>query len=242
MNEELKLLATRFVEKNIGAFHQARIESLAKLQLKEILQRKNPYLFRAKNIFTSEQLVHAFMEARLSSQEETIFGDFLENLAIHINSHVYGGKKSSAVGIDLEFEKDGKKYIVAIKSGPNWGNSSQITKMKENFRTAKRVLGTSKGTTNVVSVNGCCYGKDNVPEKEEYLKLCGQRFWEFIAGDKNLYTDIIEPLGYKAKERNEEFNEQYGILLNTLTHEFTSEFCEAGRINWTKLVKFNSEK
>ena len=239
---KLQSVTTKFVEENIGDFHQARITGLAKLELKEILERKNPYLFKAKNILTSEELVRAFMEARLSSQEETIFGDFLENLAIHINSHVYGGKKSSAVGIDLEFEKDQNKYIVSIKSGPNWGNSSQITKMKDNFRTAKRVLGTSKGTTNVIGVNGCCYGKDNAPEKDEYLKLCGQRFWEFISGDEDLYTDIIEPLGYEAKERNEEFNEQYAVLLNKLTHEFTSEFCDDGKINWEKLVTFNSEK
>ena len=31
-------------------------------------------------------------------------------------------------GIDLEFDKDGVRYIVTIKSGPNWGNSSQIGK------------------------------------------------------------------------------------------------------------------
>lgn len=37
------------------------------------------------------------------------------------------------------------------------------------------------------------------------MKLCGQRFWEFISARKNLYTDIIEPLGSRAKERKEEF-------------------------------------
>ncbi|HPK53898.1 MAG TPA: PmeII family type II restriction endonuclease, partial [Smithellaceae bacterium] len=36
-----------------------------------------------------------------------------------------------------------------------------------------------------------CYGKDSNPDKGDYLKLCGQIFWEFISGDENLYTDII---------------------------------------------------
>lgn len=47
--------------------------------------------------------------------------------------------KSAAEGVDLEFNKDGKKYLVSIKSGPNWGNSSQIKKMIDNFNKAKNI-------------------------------------------------------------------------------------------------------
>lgn len=92
---------------------------------------------------TSQDIVKGILDAHLSSQEETIFGEFLEGLSIFINNMVYGGTKSSAVGIDLEFEKDGIKYIVSIKSGPNWGNSQQVTKMKEDFNKAKKVLHTN---------------------------------------------------------------------------------------------------
>jgi hypothetical protein len=67
-----------------------------------------------------------------------MFGDFLEQLAIFVNKKVYGGVKSSAEGIDLEFEKDNIKYIVTIKSGPNWGNSGQISKMKQKLQTSKK--------------------------------------------------------------------------------------------------------
>jgi hypothetical protein len=96
---------------------------------------------------------------------------------------------------------------------------------------------------NVVAVvNGCCYGKDRKPDKSDYLKLCGQLFWEFISGDENLYTDIIEPLGHKAKEKNEKFSEEYAKVINKFTREFSLEYCdENGAILWEKLVKFNSE-
>jgi hypothetical protein len=231
-----------YVEEHIGSFHAARLGALSGLKLKKILVRKNPYLFKAKNILTSEVLTRTLLDAHLSSQEETMFGDFLEGLAIFINNKVYGGKKSSAEGIDLEFEKDGIKYIVSIKSGPNWGNSSQIAKMKDNFRKAKRILNTGKAAQNVLAVNGCCYGKDNVPQKEEYQKLCGQRFWEFISGDEDLYVSIIEPLGHKAKEKNDEFSEAYAQMINKFTQEFTEEYCNDGVIDWGKIVKMNSEK
>ena len=117
------------IEKNIIFFHRRRLKSLEDLKLKTVLKRKNPYLFRAKNIVTASELVKGILDAHLSSQEETIFGDFLEDLAIFICGHVYHGRKSAAEGIDLEFAKDGTLHIVAIKSGPNWGNSSQIKRM-----------------------------------------------------------------------------------------------------------------
>ena len=117
-----------FIQTNISSFHTARLQSLRVLKIETLLKRKNPYLFKCKNILLADELVKIILDAHLSSQEESIFGHFLESLAIYINSHVYAGRKSCAEGIDLEFEKDHIKYIVSIKSGPNWGNSSQIKK------------------------------------------------------------------------------------------------------------------
>jgi hypothetical protein len=110
---------TEYVEQHIRDFHARRLQSLRKLKLKHVLKRKNPYLFKAKNIMTGERLVAMLLDAHLSSQEETIFGEFLEGLAIFVCGQVYGGRKSSAEGIDLEFERDGIHYLVSIKSGPN---------------------------------------------------------------------------------------------------------------------------
>ncbi|MFH1958308.1 MAG: PmeII family type II restriction endonuclease [bacterium] len=231
---------TKYVKDNIGNFHSKRLKSLDRLKLSKILSRKNPYLFKAKNVLTAHDIIKGLLDAHLSSQEETIFGEFLEYLAIFICERVYSGKKSSAEGIDLEFDKKGIKYIVSIKSGPNWGNSSQIKKMKDNFRKAKRILGTNTSKQKIITINGCCYGREGRPDKGEYLKYCGQMFWEFISGNKNLYTKIIEPLGYKAKEKNEEFMEAYSQIINRFTQDFSKEFCTKGKINWKKLVRFNS--
>ena len=229
-----------FVEVNIGDFHKRRAESLAKLQLVKILKRKNPYLFKAKNVTTAHDFVKYLLDAHLSSQEEAIFGEVLEQLAIFVNAKVYDGRKSSAEGIDLEFSRDGIEYIVSIKSGPNWGNSSQIKKMKESFSKATRIKKTGNRGVNIQSINGCCYGIDNHPEKDGYTKLCGQRFWEFISGNRELYVQIIEPLGHKAKEKNEEFLVEYGRIINVFEAEFLRDYCPDGRINWEKLVRLNS--
>ena len=234
---------TNYVENNIGVFHQKRIDNLNKLKLDKVLSKKNPYLFRAKYILTAEEIVKSIVEAFISSSEEGIFGEFLEGLAIFVNSKVYNGKKSSAEGIDLEFENNDIKYIVSIKSGPNWGNSSQVAKMRDNFKKAKRILGTNTQKINIVSVNGCCYGRDNQPDKSDHLKLCGQKFWAFISGNENFYMEILDPLAFKAKEKNEEYLESYSRMVNKFTREFSNTFCtDEGNIDWEKIVRFNSSE
>lgn len=242
----MKTLSTNqvvnFVENNIGEFHRRRLENLSSLKLQKILTRKNPYLFKAKNILLYQDFVKLLLDAHLSSQEETIFGDFLEGLAIFINNQILGGQKSGIQGIDLEFSKDGVRYLVDIKSGPHWGNSNQIKKMKDNFKKAKIVIRQRNPTISVVAVNGCCYGKDNKPDKGDYYKFCGQQFWEFISGNENLYLDIIVPLGHKAKEKNEEFHKEYAKIVNNFTIEFSNKYCKDGNINWEELVKLNSAK
>lgn len=232
---------TEYVEKNIGTFHQKRIAGLNGLKLKKVLGKKNPYLFKAKYILTAQDIIKSLTDAFISSQEETIFGDWLEGLAIFINEKVYNGRKSGIPGIDLEFDKEGIRYIITIKSGPNWGNSSQIGKMRADFKTAQKTLRTSNSKLNITAVNGCCYGRDNNPDKGDYFKYCGQKFWEFISGDENLYTKIIEPLGHQAKERNDDFIQSYSQMINKFTKEFTDTFClNNGGIDWDKLVRFNS--
>jgi Type II restriction endonuclease EcoO109I len=41
---------------------------------------KTPYLFKAKGAVTANDLIEAVLDATVSSGEETIFGNFLENL------------------------------------------------------------------------------------------------------------------------------------------------------------------
>ena len=190
---------------------------------------------------TSRTLVKSILDAYLSSQEESIFGGLLERLAIFVCKTAYEGKKSSAEGIDLEFEKNGIRYIVSVKSGPNWGNSSQIKKMRDNFTKARRIMGANVSQSNVVAINGCCYGKEDRFDKGDYLKLCGKRFWELISGDENLYTEIIEPIGRSAKQHNEKFNEEYVKVIDRFANAFASEYCDSsGNILWKKLTKYTS--
>lgn len=257
MSNDLLQAVQNYVEENIGLFHDKRLETVRSKRLNDVLKRKNPYLFRAKSQ-TATQLIQGIMDAFMSSQEETLFGDFLEGVAIFVAQQVYDGYKPARgdlTGIDLVFEKRGDVYIVEIKSGPNWGNSSQMTKMYLNFREAIARLQPQYPNQQIIPVNGCMYGKDRSPKKTGkikeagsiidevvYWKLCGQDFWYFISNNKELYLEIIEPLGYQAKQRNTDFQNEYDNFINKLTREFLNDYSnEDGSIAWDRLTKFVSE-
>jgi len=230
-----------FVSENIGTFHKARLARILKLTLADILRRKNPYLFRAKNLNAAPDLVASILDAYLSSSEEELFGQFLEELAIFVSGITLDGQKSAAEGLDLELTKGGTRYIIAIKSGPNWGNSSQYKDLRLRFKNAVRVLKQSRRTKHVQPVLGICYGKFKTRNTGEYLKIGGQSFWHLISGDPNLYVDIIEPLGHEAKRHNDAYLAEKDRAYNLFTKQFIDDFCDAvGRIDWRKLVEFNS--
>ncbi len=232
-----------YVEHNIGEFHLKRVERLNELQLRKLLRRKNPYLFRAKAIDAVPDLVKPMLDAHLSSQEETFFGDFLEGLARHVCDLARNGRASGIEGVDLEFDIGRTRYIVSLKSGPNWGNSSQIRQMRADFRRAAQILRQSNPTLQVQAVNGCCYGRTTMNfDRGDYWKLSGQSFWALLTDDADFYTRIIEPLAHQARERNDDFMLAYAAVFNRLVVEFTADFATPEyNIDWNALVKFNSE-
>lgn len=235
----------------VKPFYAIRTERLKELKLNDILKRKNPYLFKAKNIQTAGDFAKDILDAHLSSQEETIFGDLLEGLAIHINESIFNGYKAEQNkfrSIDLIFERDNKLYIVGIKSGPNWGNSDQINRMRDNFKTARTILKAEGRPGRIVAVNGCIYGKERHPKKvnrdpkKTYYKYCGQEFWQFISGDPQLFQKIIVPLDREVKKRDEDFKALYVISVNQLTKDLLDNFSKSGSLDWEKILNFVSKK
>ncbi len=219
------------------------------LRLTTVLKRKNPYLFKAKNIELAGDLVKSIVDAFLSSQEETIFGNLLEGFAIHVSKTLYGGIKSELKSVDLEFKRKGVYHIVSIKSGTSWGNSDQVNKMRDNFKLARAKLKERGIRKQIVAVNGCIYGKDRVPFKthadpdKQYFKYAGQDFWNFISQDDQLYREIIVPIDQEARQKDETFKKAYAAKVNEMTQQFTASFMtDDNQIDWVRLIDFVSKR
>jgi len=227
----------------IGQLYKQEVEHIKQVRLSDILRQADGYFLAFKRVALLDQFVREGIDRAILPTEQKLFHRLLVDLSLFVCERTHRGWKSSFTGIGLEFRAGKTHYLVSVKSRPNWGNSQQITAMKREFNKAKRILRTNAPGRKIVAICACCYGRDNKPDKGEYLNLCGQRFWEFISGNENLYTEIIEPLGHRARERNEQFAEAYAQIINKFTIEFAKDFCEEdGKINWEKLVKFNSSK
>ena len=70
--------------------------------------------------------------------------------------------------------------------------------------------------------------------------LSSSEDWFLISENKALYADIVEPIGYRAKEHNEHYARERARVTNFLTKQFIERFCdERGAIDWERLVEFN---
>ena len=72
---------------------------------------------------------------------------------------------------------------------------------------------------------------------EEYCRIAIER----LTPIQPLLLEKIEPVGHRAKEHNDTFDDERARVVNRFTREFIDGFCDgSGAINWVKLVEFNS--
>ena len=215
---------------------------MEKTNLKDLIKKKNPYLFKAKNVNTPRALIQSLLEAKLSSSEEEIIGTFLEDLAVFVASKTLNAQKVGTSGIDFQYIQGNTAYVVSVKSGLNWGNSSQWKALEQDFKKTGTVLRQSKGIKHVEYILGVSYGAAPTTIKKGIIKqVAGQNFWYMISGKEEFYKEIIEPIGFKAKELNSQFERKKLTLIKKLTSEFSKDFCNKDKsISWQKIIEFNS--
>ena len=150
----------------LSEFYTSLTNKLNKIKLKDILKKKNPYLYRAKGINDATMVINRILSAYISSSEETIFGNtFFEPIAIVVS----GGQKAVTEGVDITVDKDNTIYSIAVKSGTSVFNADSRKRQEQNFQSAqKRAQQAHKAFMPVV---GYGYGKKKVkPENEKFYK------------------------------------------------------------------------
>jgi len=223
----------------LDEFYTALIAKINELDIKEIMRRKNPYLFRAKAMLDATEIVKAVLAAFVSSSEETSFGKkFFEPVA------AVAGQSNWAItdGVDVMAERGDAIYAVAVKSGTSVFNSSSRKSQERDF--AKAMRQANLAHKRCIPVVGYSYGRKKTTGRGQpkiYFELAGQEFWYELTGDDQFYIKLIRFMGNLPERYVEEFEQAYQRATNRLVREFTNEFCLAdGRIDWEKLVEFNS--
>lgn len=219
-------------------FYTALNKKLDSINLSKILKRKNPYLYKAKGLTNATEIVDGILSAYVSSSEETLFGNtFFEPIAIVVS----GGQKAVTEGIDITVDKDNTIYSIAVKSGTSVFNADSRKRQEQNFQAAQKRA--QQAHRAFMPIIGYGYGKKSSSSTNGkfYIELAGKDFWQWLTGDPDFYTKIVDYMGEKPTEFATSFAESYNRAQNRLVRDFTLSYCnEDGSINWPKLLKFNS--
>jgi hypothetical protein len=232
----------QLIKKCLDEFYRKRLDSPETLDLKAVLKRKNPYLFRATGVNNAPDMIGQLLEAHVSSSDETIFGNvFFEPICQAVTE----APIAAARGADFARERDDVYEVIALKSGPNIFNASQATKQGQEFDEIQASLRATLRSMRkqFVPIMGCGYGRVNSEptSKRRFYKLAGQAFWEKVTGDEDFYLKISRLMNEEPARHRPIFREAWGRAVNRFVREFTIEFCdEAGNVQWEKLTAFNS--
>ena len=231
----------KLIVKCLQEFYQRRMQRLGRLKLKQVLRRKNPYLYKALGTQSATEIVEQILSAYLSSSDEGIFGNaFFEPIA----KAVSGGIVSPSEGVDIAIETRNKYLAISVKSGPNPYNSSQKKRQNDEFQTLRRRL--MKIKKQFDAMLGHCYGRlQTEPSKAQiYRDSSGQAFWEELTGDKDFYKKLIRFMKEDViRKHREEYRGIWQQAVNRYVREFTNDFCDVnGAIDWERLLQFNSGK
>jgi hypothetical protein len=230
------------IKQQLHVFYTHRIKRIRELKLREVLKKKNPYLFRATGVAKYSEIVEDIVKAFLSSSDETMFGrDFFEPIA----KMATFGIKAPSSGIDIAIETETRYTAISMKSGTQWGNRDQLAQQDENFRSIERRLYETQKQFDPVVGHG--YGRKNgLAKNKHYRDSSGQTFWTEITGDSDFYLKLIRLMKNEPAIHREEYKLAFDISLNRFNGEFYNEFCFHGEdnngvIDWEKLTKLSSE-
>ena len=163
----------------------------------QIFFRSNPFLLRSRSETNVRRVAVSIVSTHLTKSAQTVFGRKIEEIAIAICKHAKGGRKSGITGIDLEYDVHQTRFLVSIKSGENWGNSSQRKALVRNFNSARQVLGQNKAIS-VRCVEGVCSGRSHDIDLGTHRKVVGADFWYGISGWKGSMQKVMEIIGAHA--------------------------------------------
>lgn len=230
----------QFISCRIAEFQNHNDQLLSSLKLSNLINNSGIFLLNFCDPINVHDFVKKLTDNYLLSQEELIFNDLLKQLAIFTVRGANRGKESDYKAVDIELTKAGITYMILIVNDKSLSQEDVIQLHITSLIDAKNNETQKNPNIPIIAVLGCFYGNDYEYDKGNYLKLCGQRFWEFISGDPDYYLAIIELIKALNPMKNATYYSDYCRLLNVLEAEFLRDYCYDGLTDWPKLVQLNS--
>lgn len=196
------------------------------INLPDLLSKCNPYSL-AVNCKTPEDIVDFILQKHQQTSSETIWGYYLETIAVKISEIRLNGFKSKEVCTDIEWITDGKKHFRGWKSSPNWSNADQ--KRTLNITESQMKNSEDFGSFKVLT----SYGKTIKRNKDynKFTQLSGQDAWDEISNDMEMYNKVM--IGIENNSIN------IGLFIDSIYISDKNKAIEWVRENFTNGDKLN---
>ena len=136
MEDRVKYVNAKAIEahvnKGVVTFHHMRCKSLREIRLRQVLKKKGLHLFKARSILVAGDLMKSVLEDLVSSFDETIFRQFLDDIALFIVSKAKRGTESAPGDHEAVFTYRGNQHVVSLKEGQ--GYSKTRTTLARGYR------------------------------------------------------------------------------------------------------------
>jgi len=204
--------------------------SLANLDL-------NPFLLRALGLETPEEIADFVLTQRVERSIVTSFGQRIQKIA-----KMLAERGTGVEGADICKEKDGRRYYIQIKAGPQTVNKDITNEINRLLGSATRrnqgsiaLIGMTYGTRNRVS--------DILQKYSQVDWLIGREFWEFISDDEECAKKIFDAAAEVARQPGggvsyrKHFEEKVRELASQIRERYGTD--ESGRVRWDRLFDDN---
>ena len=162
----------------------------------------NPFLIRALNLNTPEEVVRLNVYMTATRSIVTSMGFFIQKLLISCSESAESPPGKS--GWDaIKTTSDGEKCWIQVKSGPNDMDKDQIVywaaKIEEKIQEGDRAyIGIAYGKrTNKTVTLGLL--KQILPNSE-MITLIGRELWDFVSEDTRYTVNLFEVLRHSASQ------------------------------------------
>lgn len=231
--EEQRLsLARRIVDAFRDTYLNPLLAKLRSRGVVELLARKNPYLYRASGIVRCDELVERAFLDYVSSSTETLFGNFLERVALLMS----GGYKSATKGVDIERRSDTKAELYVIKSGPAAFNAGSRRDAERALDEAAKRL--APVGTQVEKFIAFAYGRKQTGYVRGIFILSSSEFWTRITGIEDFHIRLLDICGRLAPL----YRADLDAAKERLMKEARGLYCNPnGEIDWQRVLRASFE-
>lgn len=195
--------------------------TLADLTFNVVLLRANATMLE---LHDPETLLRYRLAQRVERGSVTAFGTTLQAISKDIAGHATG-----VAGADIMLVRDGRRYYIQVKSGPDTANRDIAQNIGLLLNAARA------RDPEAVCMFGVCYArpeqisgivKGQLQQAGVGLRI-GREFWEFISGDPQCLDELLILASTAAGEAppgETSFAERVEAKLESLTREFTDRY------------------